>query len=402
MIEKYFLSCLLVLLVCVGCGPALNKEPCPLTPAEASSGWDMQTLDRAFRHACELGSSTLVISTDGDIVRSMGNLSKPLRVHSVRKALLSALVGQHLGTGQGKIDLNSNLAELGIDDSPVPLTDLQKTTRVLHLVKSLSGINHPAAAEAGLMEKDKTRRLGRTPNVPGTKWAYNNWDYNTLTSIFVQQTGMDIYQAFHTGIARPIGMQDFKNGHVRYTYETHLSMHPKAGFSLSARDMLKFGQLYLNRGRWQGKEIIPAAWIDRITRDYTGTGRSGLRSAHGYLWWVPVDETSRRMGLPGGSYVAAGFGSQRLVVIPAWKTVIVHQVDTRPFFDCCTRLARERGWDVMTAGTHIVKTCRRHGTASEEFCRPCGWAFNFIDSGSFEAILEKILAARNKQGDNIN
>ena len=38
------------------------------------------------------------------------------------------------------------------------------------------------------MQKDKDRRLGQTPNIPGTKWAYNNWDYNALTTIFMQET----------------------------------------------------------------------------------------------------------------------------------------------------------------------------------------------------------------------
>ena len=40
-------------------------------------------------------------------------------------------------------------------------------------------------------------------------------------------------------------------------------MHPKAGFKMSARDLAKFGQLYLNKGQWNGKKIIPEAWVRR-------------------------------------------------------------------------------------------------------------------------------------------
>ena len=61
--------------------------------------------------------------------------------------LLGALVGQHLGSGPGQIDLDATLAQLGIDDRPHPLTALQQQATVLHLIKSVSGINHAAAGE---------------------------------------------------------------------------------------------------------------------------------------------------------------------------------------------------------------------------------------------------------------
>jgi CubicO group peptidase (beta-lactamase class C family) len=372
----------------------LNKTPCPLTPAETTIGWDVSKLDEAFRFACELGTTTLIVATNGEVVRTMGDLAAPHRVHSVRKALLSALVGQHVGARPRQINLENTLAELGIDDEPVPLTGQQKEAKVLHLIKSVSGINRPAAAEGGLMQKDKDRRLGQTPNTPGTKWAYNNWDYNALTTIFVQETGLSVYAAFTEGIADPLGMQDFGKAAVALEYERGLSIHPKAGFTLSARDLLKFGQLCLNKGDWQGREIVPPSWIDRITQDYTLTGRAGLRSAHGYLWWVPVDEKSRLMGVPVGTYIATGFGSQRIVVIPAWNTVIVHQVDTRPFFKCCRELMSELGYGFKDAVTDIFVKCRYLGTLSGSFCRRCGWAFNFVEGESFVRIFEKILEAR--------
>lgn len=175
-----------------GCGPRRNTTPCPLIAAQTTSGWDDKSLDDAFRFACELGTKTLIVATNGEVVRSMGDLATPHRVHSVRKALLSALVGQHIGTEPKQINLESTLGELGIDDEPHPLTEQQKEAKVLHLIKSVSGINHTAAAEGGLMQKDKDRRLGQAPNIPGTKWAYNNWDYNALTTIFVEETGLSV------------------------------------------------------------------------------------------------------------------------------------------------------------------------------------------------------------------
>jgi hypothetical protein len=372
-----------------GCGPVQSSTPCPMTPPEKTIGWDLQKIDEAFRFACELGTTTLIIVTDGKVVRSMGDVTAPYRVHSVRKALLSALVGQHMGAGANQINMESTLAELDIDDDAHPLNELQKEAKVLHLVKSVSGINHLAAAEGGLMQKDKDRLLGKKTNIPGTKWAYNNWDYNALTTIFMQETGLSVYQAFKQGIADPLSMQDFSKDSVILEYERELSMHPKAGFKMSARDLVKFGQLYLNKGKWNGKQIIPEEWIDRITNDYTVTGEKLLRSGHGYLWWVPIDKQAREMGIPEETFVATGFGTQRIMVIPRWNTVIVHQVNV---IDCIVAVMQKHETSFKNAIIRLY-LCRYPFFALREECRECGFVGNFVNSG-FIGILSKIIDAR--------
>lgn len=371
------------------CGPIQSSKPCTITPPVETNGWDLHKVDEAFRCACERKTTTLVIVTDGIVVRSMGDLTLPLHIHSVRKALLSALVGQHAGTGPNQINLESTLAEIGIDDDPDPLNDLQKQAKVSHLIKSVSGINHLAAAEGGLMQKDKDRLLGKETHTPGTKWAYNNWDYNALTTIFMQETGLGVYQAFKQGVADPLGMQDFGKDAVILEYERALSMHPKAGFKMSARDLAKFGQLHLNKGKWDGKQLISEEWIDRITNDYTVTGRELLRSRHGYLWWVPIDEKSREMGIPEGTFVAAGFGGQRIVVIPRWNTVIVHQVNV---IDCLVSVMQKHETSFKGAVKRLY-LCRYPFFSLSEECGACGFVGNFLDSG-FVPILSKIIDAR--------
>ena len=376
-------------LILSSCGPVQSSKPCPMAPSDETIGWDLPKVDEAFRFACEMGTTTLIIVTDGKVVRSMGDVTVPYNVHSVRKALLSALVGQHTGKGPHQIDMESTLAELNIDDDPYPLNDLQKQAKVLHLIKSVSGINHPAAAEAGLMQKEKDRRLGKKPNIPGAKWAYNNWDYNALTTIFMQETGLSIYQAFKQGIADQLGMQDFGKDSVTLEYESALSRHPKAGFKMSARDLAKFGQLYLNKGKWNGKQIIPEEWVGRITDDYTVTGKELLRSGHGYLWWVPIDEKAREMGIPDGTIVATGFGSQRIVVIPRWNTVIVHQVNV---IDCIVSVMQAHETSFKGAVVRLY-LCRYPFFSLREECRECGFVANFMTSGFIE-ILSKIIDAR--------
>jgi CubicO group peptidase (beta-lactamase class C family) len=377
----------------LSCASTYETRKCVFSATESIPAWNEQKLDEAFQLACDLGTTTLMVVTNGDVVKSLGDLETPLYTHSARKALLNALVGQHLGTGPKQINLESTLAELNINDEPNPLTPLQQQAKVLHLIKSVSGINHEAAAEGGLFKKEKDKRLGHKPNPPGTIWVYNNWDYNALTTIFEQETGLTVYQAFKSGIAEQLEMQDFNEGSVFYVTDKRLSRHSKAGFRMSARDLAKFGQLYLNKGKWNGRQIIPASWVERITSDYMLTGKKGLGSAHSYLWWVPVDRKALEMGIPEGTYFGSGFGSQTVVVIPAWDTVIVHQFDTQYIKECVRELIEKEGYNFRQALIYLY-VCKFPLFSLNEYCRDCGWAANFLSDNNLVNILSKIIDAR--------
>ena len=337
-----------------------------------------------YRHAASLSTDALVIVTRGRTVASFGDPGRVYDVHSIRKALLSAVVGQHVGTGPGRISLAATLADLNMDESPRPLTALQRTATVRHLLKSVSGINRPAAAEGGLTA-GKDRLLGKAENVPGTRWAYNNWDYNALTSVFERRTGLTVAAAFLHGIARPVGMRDFTESAVRYLTEPEVSEHRAAAFRMSARDLVRFGRLYLQRGRSDGKQVIPAGWIERIHEDMTPTGRDGLRWGHGYLWWVPGPDT----GLPDGTFWAWGLGNQAVFVIPAWDTVIVHLADTTEF--------RERFFPAVAMGEdaekvllRMIRNCRSRDNRASEYCVE----HRFITRRDFERLIARIVDAR--------
>jgi len=99
----------------------------------------------------------------------MGRHPKKLLVHSMRKALLNSLYGIH--QERGDVDLNQTLAELGIDDLPPTLNEQEKSARVIDLLKSRSGVYHPAAAESDGMSQT---RPGRGSHAPGEFSYYNN------------------------------------------------------------------------------------------------------------------------------------------------------------------------------------------------------------------------------------
>jgi len=237
-------------------------------------------------------------------------------LHSVRKSLLSAMIGIEIENGT--IGLDQSLADLHIDDIG-HLTDTEKQATVKDLLSARSGIYLPAAyAPQGMIDNLPKRES----HEPGSYWFYNNWDFNALLTIYEQQSGKHFFEAFKKEIAYPIGMEDFDLGDTFYRYEKDKSVHPAYLFRMSARDMARFGLLYLNHGMWGGQQLIPSAWVEKSTQPVS-TNLNGFdsREAYGFLWWLKTIQ-----GKP--MYYASGADGQRIMVCPENDLVIVHLVNT--------------------------------------------------------------------------
>jgi CubicO group peptidase (beta-lactamase class C family) len=289
-------------------------------------GWSQAGMAALEKRVAGSGSAAFMIVTHGRVVAAWGDTARTFWSHSVRKSLLSALIGQ--AVAEGKINTSRTLAELGINEKKTPLTTEERQARVLDLLQARSGVYLPAAAEVDAMREARPKR-GSHP--PETFWYYNNWDFNVLGTVLRQATGEDLFQAFDRRIARPIGMQDYRPEEGVYSVEA-LSEHPAFGFRISARDLARFGLLYLHRGSWAGQQLIPEAWVDASVRSYSKTGEQGSRaskSGYGYMWWIQVNaEAHRDLRLPDGSFTASGNGGQRLTVIPQIDTLVVNLMNT--------------------------------------------------------------------------
>ncbi|MDR6671216.1 serine hydrolase [Rhizobium sp. 1399] len=280
----------------------------------ASSGWSVDGLKEAQDYAVTLKPTAVMVAQDGKVIASWGDLSRKVNVASVRKSLLSALYG--IAVSEGRISLASTLADLGIDDKPPALTAAEKQATVRDLLMARSGIYHPAAYETGDMRRNRPERGS---HAPGTFWWYNNWDFNALGTIYRQQTGEDIFQSFAQRIAAPIGMEDFSARDGRYIAERQ-SEHPAYPFNLSARDAARFGQLFLDGGRWNGRQIVPASWVKESTTAYSATDRGSM--GYGYLWWTLNPEV-----FGPGAALASGYGGQAIAIVPSKRLVVVQIVD---------------------------------------------------------------------------
>jgi CubicO group peptidase (beta-lactamase class C family) len=308
-------------------GPALAGERYPGAAWEtiekpAELGWSADKLAAAKQYFDTTESSAFVLVDAGRIVVAWGDIEEPFSIYSVRKSLLSALYG--VFAGEGKIDTGNTLKDLNIDDED-GLTDSEKTARVVDLLRARSGVYHPAAY---VTRKMKERRPKRGAYAPGSHFYYNNWDFNALGTILRQFTGMTVYAAFEKRLAAPLRMQDYVAADQAFHTE-NVSRHPAYPFRMSARDLARFGLLFLRQGRWGDRQVIPKAWVVESTATHSQeTGRRGV--GYGYLWWTALPGKRHfKVNLGDGTYSARGNGGQYVVVIPSKRLVAVHLVDWR-------------------------------------------------------------------------
>lgn len=279
------------------------------TPEQA--GWSSEELDKVCRTS---NANSIVLLHKGKIVYTYGDYCRCIKCHSMRKSFLGALYGIFID--RGIIDTAASIGSLAITDT-TPLTSSEKEAQVIDLLKSCSGIYLPSGQETVDMVKSRPLR-GSHPH--GTFWYYNNWDFNVLGTIFRRKTNKDIFEAFKENIAGPLHMEDFRLLDGVYDFDTLNASHPGYVFKMSARDGARFGELFLQNGRWDGEQIIPQRWIEQSTTSHSATTTPGI--SYGYLWWIAEDFEGLKM------YYASGVNGQRICVIPSSEIVVVVNVDT--------------------------------------------------------------------------
>ena len=286
-------------------------------PDPAKLGWSREKLRAARDYSETIDTAAVFIVVDGRVLARWGKTATRYNVHSIRKSFMSALYGIHVRDGD--IKLSWTLAELGIDDNKPALTKVEKKATLHDLIKARSGIYHPALYET---EGMKAKRPARGSHAPGTFWYYNNWDFNALGTVFERQTKTSVFAELKARIADPIGMEDFRVADGHYVTGAD-SIHRAYPFDMTARDMARFGLLYLRGGVWRGKQVVPAGWVHESTTSYSDAGERG---GYGYLWWVAKDgKHLPGVKLPDGSFSARGSHGHYILVVPSYDLVIVHR-----------------------------------------------------------------------------
>ena len=147
---------------------------------------------------------------------------------------------------------------------------------------------------------------------PGKIWNYNSGSTEVLGAILKKATGRAVDQLAGTLLFAPLGITDFT-----WYKQPNGSPHAAGGLRLRPRDLAKIGQLILQRGSWNGTQVISSAWIDAATTPYI---MGEVLFFYGYQFWLGRSLVNRH---EVQWTAAVGLGGQRLYVIPELDMVVV-------------------------------------------------------------------------------
>ncbi|HYL60223.1 MAG TPA: serine hydrolase, partial [Candidatus Acidoferrales bacterium] len=148
--------------------------------------------------------------------------------------------------------------------------------------------------------------------MPGKIWNYNSGSTELLGAVLHKATGKPLDELARTQLFEPLGIADVE----WYKYAAG-NPSAAAGLRLRPRDLAKIGQLVLQRGIWNGKQIVSSKWIETSTSPQIGAIELNF---YGYQFWLGRSLVNRREVL-GAS--AVGLGGQRVFIVPEFELVVV-------------------------------------------------------------------------------
>ncbi len=282
-------------------GPSAPKETSSWPVADpADENVDPRLLARAARRV-DASVLALLVARHGRLVLERYyhgyDRTSPFDLYSITKSVTSALVGIALSERRLR-SVGEPLADF------LPVAGRAHKITLRHLLTMTAGFPGDADPRNSVGEPaDLVRALLRRPLVhrPGAKFAYDTPSSHLLSAVITRATGGSEGRYAQARLFGPLGI------HLPEYWPTddQGTTYGGTGLTLTARDAAKLGQLYLDRGRWHGRQLVPAPWVAESTRAQV---ELGLGRGYGYDWW-----TERRRGLD--SYAALGYGGQMVAVI---------------------------------------------------------------------------------------
>ena len=209
---------------------------------------------------------------------------KPHVLWSLSKSFNSTAVG--LAIEEGKLSLEDPVLKFFPADAPADPSDNLKAMRVRDLLTMSGGhdIEPKFKIEDGPSVKDFLAHP--VTHKPGTWFRYNTPGSYTLSAIVTKATGQTVLDYLKPRLFEPLGID-----HPEWGASAEGYSFGGYGLYLCTEDIAKFGQLYLQKGKWNGKQVIPEKWVEAATskqvdNDKAPSGRTpDWRQGYGYQFW---------------------------------------------------------------------------------------------------------------------
>ncbi len=235
--------------------------------------------------------------------------------YSMCKSIVSMAIG--ILVSEGKLTVEDKLSDI-FSSRMNPFAFRKKTIKVKHLLNMSSGVDFN---EAGALSGNDWRKgflEAGSKFEPGTQFEYNSMNTYMLSAIVTEITGQSLFQFCRERIFIPMGIK-------RIFWESCPQNITKGGWGLFIRteDMAKFGQLYLQNGKWNGVQLIPEEWLKESVSHQIETGKDD-NEHYGYQLWINDDRP--------GSYAFNGMLGQNVFVYPDIDMIVVTNAGNADLF----------------------------------------------------------------------
>jgi CubicO group peptidase (beta-lactamase class C family) len=244
--------------------------------------------------------------------------AEPHMMFSLSKSFTSTAVG--LAVSEGRLSIDDPVLKFFPDEAPAEPSANLKAMRVRDLLTMTAGHHDEDIQKFPYRSEDSV--VGKflslpVAHKPGTFFVYNTPASYMLSAIVQKVTGQTVLDYLGPRLFKPLGIEGA-------TWEASRQGVSMGGFGLSVRteDIARFGELFLRKGAWQGRQLVPAAWVDAATSRQVGNGSSpssDWEQGYGYQFW-----RSRH-----GFYRGDGAHGQFCLVLPQHDTVIAITAGTR-------------------------------------------------------------------------
>ncbi|MBK8513089.1 MAG: serine hydrolase [Saprospiraceae bacterium] len=231
-------------------------------------------------------------------------------LYSLSKSFTSTAIG--MAVQEGRFKLTDKVISFFPEHLPVSVSDYQARLEIRHLLNMASGHTSdtmgPMRAAEGVSWV-KTFFDRPLEKEPGTHFLYNTGASYMCSAILTKVTGAKMFDYLTPRLFKPLGI-------TQADWEESPEGVNVAGYGLrvTTRDIIKFGQLYLNKGLWQGKQLINTAYVDEATTSHitSNPGDGDWSQGYGYQFWR----------CKPGFYRGDGAFGQFCIVMPQYDAVI--------------------------------------------------------------------------------
>ncbi len=240
-------------------------------------------------------------------------------LRSVTKSITGLLYGIALSEGMVP-DLDAPLVDQFPEYTDLP--DMPKRRKILvrHALSMTMGVewdesapyNSTRNSEIAMEYSEDRNRYAleqRIINEPGTHWTYSGGATTLIGTLISRGTGMPLEVFARQKLFDPLGIENYE-----WVKGRDGTVAGSSGLRMTTHDLAKIGQVMMNHGMWQGKQIVSAEWVEESITPRINIP-DGLR--YGYFWWLAGE------GAPPYWYAGFGNGGQRLMMNPNNQMVAV-------------------------------------------------------------------------------